>query len=88
MRSRVCRRLALPVVLSALVVAAFAQPAAAAVEPYGANDAGGFRNVLPPGYNGLDNIAQISRSVGSGRCRRTTPISSRSTKTSATARRG
>ena len=27
--------------------------------PYGTNDAGGFRNVLPPGENGLDNFSQI-----------------------------
>ena len=66
MRSRVCRRLALPVILSALVVAAFAQPAAAAVEPYGANDAGGFRSVLPPGENGLDTISQIFQFKGFG----------------------
>ena len=32
----------------------FAGSAAAnAVQPYGWNDAGGFRNVLPPGENGL-----------------------------------
>ena len=59
MLSRVCRRLALPLVLSALVGAMFAQSATAAVEPYGANDAGGFRNVLPPGENGLDTLSQL-----------------------------
>lgn len=26
---------------------------------YGKNDAGGFRNVLPPGQNGLDTLGQI-----------------------------
>jgi acyl-homoserine lactone acylase PvdQ len=36
-----------------------AAAAAAAVQPYGANDAGGFRNVLPPGENGLDNLPQV-----------------------------
>ncbi|HXF32424.1 MAG TPA: penicillin acylase family protein [Solirubrobacterales bacterium] len=30
-----------------------------AVQPYGWNDAGGFRNVLPPGENGLDNLPQV-----------------------------
>jgi acyl-homoserine lactone acylase PvdQ len=30
-----------------------------AVQPYGTNDAGGFRNVLPPGENGLDNLPQV-----------------------------
>jgi len=34
--------------------------AAAPVEPYGANDAGGFRNVLPAGENGLDTASQLS----------------------------
>ena len=45
MRSRFCRRLALPLVLSTLVVAAVAQPAGAAVQPYGTSDAGGFRKI-------------------------------------------
>jgi hypothetical protein len=30
------------------------------VQPYGTNDAGGFRNVLPAGQNGLDNAAQLA----------------------------
>jgi acyl-homoserine lactone acylase PvdQ len=34
--------------------------AAAEVQPYGTNDAGGFRNVLPPGENGLDNGTQLA----------------------------
>jgi acyl-homoserine lactone acylase PvdQ len=43
-----------------LVAAVFAAGAAAnAVQPYGWNDAGGFRNVLPPGENGLDNLPQV-----------------------------
>ncbi len=42
-----------------LGAAAFAAGASAnAVQPYGYNDAGGFRNVLPPGENGLDNLPQ------------------------------
>ena len=36
-------------------------PKAAAVAPYGANDAGGFRNVLPPGEAGTDNTADFAR---------------------------
>ena len=32
---------------------------AATVQPYGANDAGGFRNVLPPGENGLDTLGDV-----------------------------
>ena len=66
MRSRFCRRLALPLILSALVAAAFAMPASAAVQPYGTNDAGGFRNVLPPGSNGLDNLKQLFEFKGPG----------------------
>jgi len=33
---------------------------AAAPQPYGTNDAGGFRNVLPPGENGLDNVGDLA----------------------------
>jgi acyl-homoserine lactone acylase PvdQ len=32
---------------------------AATPAPYGTNDAGGFRNVLPPGENGLDTFPQL-----------------------------
>jgi acyl-homoserine lactone acylase PvdQ len=45
-------------VLGCLAVCA-GSAAANAVQPYGANDAGGFRNVLPPGENGLDNLPQV-----------------------------
>ena len=38
--------------------------AAAAPQPFGANDAGGFRNVLPPGENGLDNLQQLLQFKG------------------------
>jgi acyl-homoserine lactone acylase PvdQ len=44
----------------ALGAAVFAAGATAnAVQPYGTNDAGGFRNVLPPGENGLDTLPQV-----------------------------
>src|SRR5438477_7647750 len=47
-----------------ICVVALALPASAAAaatpEPYGANDAGGFRNVLPAGENGLDNATQLA----------------------------
>ncbi len=36
------------------------------MQPYGTNDAGGFRNVLPPGENGLDTLAQIFAFRGTG----------------------
>jgi acyl-homoserine lactone acylase PvdQ len=40
--------------------------AAAAVEPYGANDAGGFRNLLPPGEDGLVNFQRGLEFRGKG----------------------
>ncbi|MHB8693203.1 MAG: penicillin acylase family protein [Solirubrobacteraceae bacterium] len=50
--------------ISAATMAAFgalavAAPATAQVQPYGTNDYGGFRNILPPGTNGLDNAQQL-----------------------------
>ncbi|HEX4188336.1 MAG TPA: penicillin acylase family protein [Solirubrobacteraceae bacterium] len=49
-------------VLATIVISALAASARAdaAVQPYGTNDAGGFRNVLPAGENGLDNAAQLA----------------------------
>jgi acyl-homoserine lactone acylase PvdQ len=35
-------------------------PPGATIPPYGTNDHGGFRNVLPPGTNGFDNLAQLA----------------------------
>src|SRR3954454_10189999 len=54
--------------LCALLVA-MATPvtaAAAGPEPYGTNDAGGFRNVLPPGEAGVDNALQLARFEADG----------------------
>lgn len=34
--------------------------------PYVANDAGGFRNVLPPGSNGLANATDLAAFLGAG----------------------
>src|SRR4051794_18950627 len=45
---------------AALALALAATPAQAAVQPFGANDAGGFRNVLPAGEAGTDNAAQLA----------------------------
>ena len=45
----------------AAVALALAPAAAATVEPYGTHDAGGFRNVLPPGEAGTDNAAQLAQ---------------------------
>jgi len=36
------------------------------VQPYATNDYGGFRNVLPPGTNGLDNPAQLGAFLATG----------------------
>ncbi len=50
------------VVAGAVVCLAIPARAAAGVpvEPYGTNDAGGFRNVLPAGENGLDSATQLA----------------------------
>ena len=45
---------------------AFITRAAAQVQPYGTNDFGGFRNILPPGENGLDNAADFTRFQADG----------------------
>jgi len=52
--------------LSLLVVVLSVSSAQAAPQPYGTNDAGGFRNVLPPGENGLDTLSQIFSFRGLG----------------------
>src|SRR2546421_3886115 len=36
-------------------------------QPYGTNDFGGFRNVLPPGSSGLDNAPQLAQFEAGGR---------------------
>ncbi|HEY8502742.1 MAG TPA: penicillin acylase family protein [Solirubrobacterales bacterium] len=66
MAARVCSRF-VPLVLALCVLAAFAPGAGAATpQPYGTNDAGGFRNVLPPGENGLATFTQILAFRGTG----------------------
>jgi acyl-homoserine lactone acylase PvdQ len=52
--------------LAILLAAALGAPAHAAVEPYGTNDAGGFRNVLPPGTAGVDNAFQLAEFQATG----------------------
>ena len=52
-----------------------------AVAPYGTNDAGGFRNVLPPGEAGTDNATQLAQFETTGAYPPTGPISSLSTTT-------
>jgi acyl-homoserine lactone acylase PvdQ len=50
----------------ALAAMVFASGARAAVEPYGAGDHGGFRNILPPGTNGLVNPLQLAQYEATG----------------------
>jgi acyl-homoserine lactone acylase PvdQ len=53
------RCIARSLVLLALTALVLAPSAAAQVQPYGTNDAGGFRNVLPPGTSGFDDATQL-----------------------------
>ena len=57
-------RRAVLVAIAAFVVAPAA--ARADVQPYGTNDAGGFRNVLPAGEAGTDNAAQLAQFEATG----------------------
>lgn len=57
---------AVRIAMIAVLLALPAASAQAAPQPYGANDAGGFRNVLPPGENGTASLAQIFAFRGSG----------------------
>lgn len=52
----------------AAVCGVLASSAAAEVpiQPFGTNDAGGFRNVLPSGENGLDNATQLAEFQANG----------------------
>ncbi len=43
-----------------------AAPAAAQVQPYRTNDAGGFRDVLPPGTNGRVNAVELASFLATG----------------------
>ncbi len=52
------RRVAVGAVLA--LALAVAPAAAAQVQPYGTNDFGGFRNILPPGTNGLVDASQLA----------------------------
>jgi acyl-homoserine lactone acylase PvdQ len=45
---------------------ALAPVAAAQVEPYGSGDYGGFRNILPPGESGFDNLLQAAQFKAAG----------------------
>jgi acyl-homoserine lactone acylase PvdQ len=66
LRFRVCPRRALAPLFALLALVAFAPAVTAAPAPYGTDDAGGFRNVLPPGENGTASFAQILAFRGPG----------------------
>src|SRR6201985_3840930 len=54
-------------VASAACVALICVPAAhAQVQPYGTSDFGGFRNILPPGTNGFDDVTQLAQFEATG----------------------
>ena len=44
-----------------LLMVLFVSAAQAQVQPYGTNDYGGFRNILPPGTNGFDDATQLAQ---------------------------
>ena len=52
--------------LAALAFGTGATPAAAQVQPYRANDFGGFRDVLPPGANGRSNLVELAAFLATG----------------------
>lgn len=58
-------RLAPALLVCALLLFA-ADAGAAQPQPYGTNDAGGFRNVLPPGEAGVANVFQLAQFEANG----------------------
>src|SRR5438874_1285574 len=54
------------VIVASAALAAPAAAQAAAAAPYGTNDAGGFRNVLPAGEAGTDNALQLAQYEAGG----------------------
>jgi acyl-homoserine lactone acylase PvdQ len=64
---RVARRLAYAAIAAIALALPASAMAAAPVEPYGKHDAGGFRNVLPPGQGANANAAQIAQFEATGK---------------------
>lgn len=56
----------LRILVAALAALLLAPAAHAAVTPYGTDDAGGFRNVLPPGSDGVGNAADLAAFSATG----------------------
>jgi acyl-homoserine lactone acylase PvdQ len=70
-RPRTALNAAIGAVIAALALASAAPAAetprgATGIPPYGTNDAGGFRNVLPPGEAGTDNVKQLAEFQATG----------------------
>jgi hypothetical protein len=55
---------------AAALLIAFLTPATATAapvpQPYGTNDAGGIRNILPPGSRGLSNAVELGAFLATG----------------------
>jgi acyl-homoserine lactone acylase PvdQ len=62
----VFRRIGRVAVIVVALACVFAPAAAGQAQPYGSGDYGGFRNILPPGQNGLDNVAQAGAFKAAG----------------------
>ncbi len=65
-RAAVRRLLALLAAVALFTAGASTATAATDPAPYGANDAGGFLNVLPPGEAGVDNAVQLGAFEAAG----------------------
>ena len=52
--------------VAALLALIAAAPAQAARQPYGTNDYGGFRSVLPPGTDGVFNVTDYTLFLATG----------------------
>ena len=59
-------RRGLATIAAAAACLTFAPVATADDAPYGLNDAGGFRNVLPAGEAGTDNAVQLAQFQANG----------------------
>ena len=60
------RRAIFTLLLAALLAIVAALPAQAQRQPYGTNDFGGFRSVLPPGTDGVFNVTDYATFLGTG----------------------
>ncbi len=75
------RRATFTLLLAALLALRRRAPAQAQRQPYGTNDFGGFRSVLPPGTDGVFNVTDYATFLGTGNRPPHAATSSRSTAT-------